>query len=254
MYNGNINDEELALFLEDLYVPNFTIKLSTALNSDLFQVETIKEGSIYKLYPLFNTKTISSTNPEDKIFDNKMIICTQQEKETRLSFISDPEAEVEDYIEYGEYYELGHQLTQEEFNGLISLLRHFRTHDDPLTLKQGLINGKYADYNFNINGTTITDKGILITRETLANLGTVTMTNNKFHWSTYTLELQVYHVTDYNITEEDTEDSVIETLEVVLEPGVETTIPFDKLDYDYVVLFGANVHITHDKPVLWESD
>ena len=47
------------------------------------------------------------------------------------------------------------------------------------------------------------------------------------------------------------EDNIVEeTLSVVLENGVAKNIPFNTLDYNYIIGFDAVVEITHDKPVL----
>ena len=68
-YYTNIANEELQYF-HGLQVKNFTIKLSDINTSWLFKIEEIIEDSIYKIYPLFYTQEITSSNPDDKILDN----------------------------------------------------------------------------------------------------------------------------------------------------------------------------------------
>ena len=54
-YFTNITNEELQYF-HNLTVPNFTIKLTDVLTSNLFKKETIISGTLYKIYPLFYCK------------------------------------------------------------------------------------------------------------------------------------------------------------------------------------------------------
>ena len=82
MYYTNIANSELQYF-HKIPVKNFTIKLGDILTSGLFKTEEIIEDTIYKIYPLFYTQEITSSNPDDKILDNKCVLCTPQEnKET----------------------------------------------------------------------------------------------------------------------------------------------------------------------------
>ena len=119
MYYSNITNSELAYF-HNRPVHNFTVKLSQILTSPIFKVEEIITDSIYKIYPLFYTGTITSSNPNDRILDNKVIICQKLEsteennQETYFTFISDETADIVDYSEYGTYYEIGDQLTESQ--------------------------------------------------------------------------------------------------------------------------------------------
>ena len=65
MYYDNIANTELQYF-RNLMVSNFTIKLSDVLTSDLFKIEEIVADKFYKIYPLFYTNTITSSNSLDK--------------------------------------------------------------------------------------------------------------------------------------------------------------------------------------------
>ena len=60
----------------------------------MFKVETIIADTIYKIYPLFYTNTITSSNSDDRILDNKCIICNKKDKETYITFISDENEEI----------------------------------------------------------------------------------------------------------------------------------------------------------------
>lgn len=252
MYYTNITNEELQYF-HNLKVPNFSITLTDLLASDLFEVETIITGSVYRVYPLFYTGRITSTNSNDRIIENKCIICQQNTNETVFTFISDETQPVTDYSLYTDVYSIGDNLTQNEFNNIIRLLRTNNVHTDNFNIKQGTVNGEYADYIFDIDSTTLTDKGILITDETLTNLGTVKLTNPVFNNSQYTLKLNVYHITDVNSFDNGSDNVVVDTLTIVLEKDVEINIPFNTLDYNYVIGFSAVVEITHNLPVIHGS-
>jgi hypothetical protein len=104
-------------------------------------VEEIITDSIYKIYPLFYTGTITSSNSNDKILENKCIICQKTENETFLTFISDENSEIVDYSEYGTYYEIGDQLTESQFNAYISLLKQNVRHTGSFRISQGKLKG-----------------------------------------------------------------------------------------------------------------
>ena len=257
MYFTNIANEELQYF-HGLKVPNFTIKLSDILHqtsgsydNKLFMIEEIVTGSVYRIFPMFYTGEITSSNSSDKIIDNKVIVCKKETKETYITFISNPDEEIQDYSSYGTYYSIADSLSDAQFNSIVDLLRNNTVHSDSFRLKQGLVTGEWADYTFDIDGTTIVDNGILITDETLTSLGTVMMTNPKFHYTTYTLKLNVYHMTDINVCDDISDNNiVVDTLSIVLVEDEEVTIPFNTLDYSYVVGFDATVEIKHDVPVI----
>ena len=249
MYFTNIANKDLEPF-HKLPIPNFSITLTDMLTSPLFKVETIQTGSLYKIIPLFYTGSITSTNKDDRILENKAIIAEKKTKETHYTFTNTPGEETLDYIEYGTYYEHGDELTDAQFNSIISLLLKQTIFNDNITLNNGQVPGTYASYTFDIESTTVIDTGILITRETLTNLGTVTLNDPTFNNATYTLKLTVVHNVDVNITEVDDDNTETSTLEVELSPGVAVDIPFETLDYNYVVLKDATVSIKHDKPFI----
>jgi hypothetical protein len=257
MYFDNIANPELQYF-RNIKVPNFTIKLSDILHqtggsydNKLFLIEEVVTGSVYRIFPMFYTGKINSSNPSDHIIDDKVIVCKKETTETYITFISDEDAEIQDYHSYGSYYGIGDSLTDAQFNSIVDLLRTNTVHNDSFRLKQGLVTGDWGDYTFDIDGTTIVDNGILITDETLTSLGTVMLTNPKFHYTTYTLKLDVYHMTDINVCDDVSDDNIVkDTLSIVLVEDELVTIPFNTLDYSYIVGFDAKVEITHDVPVI----
>ena len=254
-YFSDISDTELCS-LDKPYAPNFSIKLSDilhktggAFDNKLFKIDEIVTDSVYRVYPMFNTKQISSTGASDKVFENRLIICKKETAETYVTFISDETQEVQDYSSYGTYYSIGDSLTDAQFNSIVDLIRTNTVNTDAFRLKQGLVNGNWADYTFDIDGTTVTDQGILITDETLTSLGRVMLTNRKLHYTTYTLKLKVYHITDINICDEESAIEV-DTLDIELVEDEWVTIPFTLLDYNYIVSFDATVEILFDVPVI----
>ena len=84
MYFSNIGDTELGQY-HSLVCNDFKMTLTDVLSSDLFKVETIVSDSIFKVYPLFYCNSIKSNNYDDKVLDNKCVIC-KKETDTILSF------------------------------------------------------------------------------------------------------------------------------------------------------------------------
>ena len=257
MYYSNINDDEVKMF-HGVTAPNFTIKLTDILHktggsfdNKLFKIEEIVSGKVFKIYPMFNTVKITSSNSNDKIMDNRLIIAEKTSKETRISFISDEDEDIEDYVSYGSYKSIGDNLTTAEFNAIVQLLRNNHHLTENLHIKNGTLNGEYGDYTFDIDSTTIVDNGILVTNETLTNLGTVTLTEPSFNNATYTLYLTVYSYDDVNImTDETTTDPTITTLEIELIKDTPVNIPFNTLTSSCIVSFEATIIIKQDKPVI----
>ena len=241
MYYSNIANSELQYF-HNLLVSNFTIKLSDLLTSDLFKVDEVISNSIYKIYPLFYTNNIISSNTNDKILDNRCIICQKQEnKETYLTFISDENADIQDYQSFAEYFDITDNLTTEQFNMIVSLLFSLTS----------TCTKNYAKYTFNVDNCTITDAGIVIDDDTRQAEPKIKLENNVFHYSTYTLQLSILHYTGVNILDDSTEDYiVVDTMELELPPNEWVTIPLTDLEDGYIISLNVNVKITHDKPVM----
>jgi hypothetical protein len=231
---------------------NFSINLTDILDSDFFKVTAITNG-IYKIIPLFNTGNIASSNNEDKILDNNVIIAEKKDKETYYTFSSNDDS-VEDYLAFGEYYTVGDTLSIADYNGIVSLLRENITTTENISLKNEQVQGIFGKYVFDLESVTITDRGVLITNETISNLGTVKLQNPVFSNSSYELHLTIKHMTDYNVNPDNSTDHIItENLIVELEENEEVIIPFNQYNYNYTVLFNAEVKIKHDRSIIMEG-
>ena len=250
-YYTNISNPELYYF-HQIPVKNFTIKLSDINTTWLFKTEEIIEDTIYKIYPLFYTQEIKSSNQNDKILDNKCIICTKQEnKETYLTFISNPDEEITDYISWAWFFEIGENLTTDQFNMIVSLLRQNTIHNDTFSILEET-QGNYGQYLFNVDGCTIIDSGIVIDDETRQAGVSVKLMDNVFHYSTYTLQLDIIHYTGVNILDDVSPSDfiVVDTMELELLPNELINIPLDDLEEGYIISIHTNVKITHDKPII----
>ena len=84
MYFSNIGDAELGQY-HNLVLNDFKMTLTDVLSSDLFKVEEIVSDSIFKVYPLFYCNEIKSNNYDDKVLDNRCVIC-KNATDTVLSF------------------------------------------------------------------------------------------------------------------------------------------------------------------------
>lgn len=149
-----------------------------------------------------------------------------------------------------EFKAISDELTTEEFNAIVSMFRHFKTIKKPLRINEQVL-GDYGTYNFNMDGVTFVDNGILITNETIHAEPSVMLTDNQFTHSTYTLTLQVLHNTSLNILDDYITDfKVVETLDLELIPDEEITIPVDELEQGYIISFDSFIEIKHDKTIM----
>lgn len=82
MYFSSIANHELVNFHGKVNV-NYHVKISEVFNNKLFIVEEM--GELLKVIPLFYTKTITSSNPNDHIIENKVILC-ENNNDTVLYF------------------------------------------------------------------------------------------------------------------------------------------------------------------------
>ncbi len=244
MYFDNISNAELNKLPKE-YMPNFNIKLSVALTHDLFKVEEIVDDTIYRVYPLFNCKTIQSSNPNDRIFENRLIICTKKATETYLTFISNEEEPVQDFNDMGSYFDIGDGLSTAQYNDIVQLERMYNTIHQPLHIQTDLITNNYGVFDFKFSGL-ILDNGIAIS--SLTNLK-VKLSNPAFSHSTYTLQLKVLRIENTNI-EEATENKTIIPITITLKNGKYVNIPISDLEVGDVILFDCDLIITHDIPTL----
>lgn len=249
MYYSTIMNKELQYF-HNRPVHNFTVKLSQMLTSPLFQVEEIITNKIYKIYPLFYTGTITSSNSNDKILENKCIICQKTENETYLTFKKD-DGEITDFSDYGTYYDIADKLTTKQFNAYVSLLRQFVKHSEEITISDS-VTGIYGNYLFDIDGTTLIDSGMIVTDETIQAEPKVKLIDNVFSASKYILKLTILHYTGVNILDDVTPSDFIvkDTLEIELEKNKWINIPVTDLQTDYIIDLNATIEIDHSNPII----
>ena len=145
------------------------------------------------------------------------------------------------------YKTIGESLAEDEYNAIIYLLRNNKQFTDNINVQNNTA-GEYGSYIFNLESATIIDDGVLITNETLTNLGTVKLVDPVFINSNYTLYLKVYSYEDIGIM--DKTDITETELVINLVKNTPVTIPFNTLDLNTIVGFDARVEITHDKPVI----
>lgn len=253
MYFTNITNEELQYFKREA-INNFNINLTDILSSNLFKIEEIVSNSIYRIYPLFNCEKIISSESDNIILENKCIIVTKKDNESYFNFISKELETIYCQNKLTGYKNVGDSLTTEEFNGLVQVLKHGVPFKEEIKIDKSNIQGLYGEYIFNLNSSTVVDDGILITNETLESLGTVLLDNPIFKDSQYVLKLNVYHISDININNENTSNIEVTPLEITLNKYVAVEIPFSTFEKDYIVGFDATVEITHNKPVIRQSN
>lgn len=249
MYFTDITNPELQYF-HGLNVKNINLSLTEILSSDLFIVETIITDSIYRIYPLFYCKKITSSNNDDKILENKCIIANKNTEETYYDFVSDDDEFIR-LIKLTGYKQINDALTVNEFNALVYRLKQNYPFKEEIQINNSTVHGKYADYLFNLESTTIVDNGILITNETLTNIGTITLINPRFRNSIYTIKMKVYSISDVNVcTDASTDNITVTPLTITLQYGTPVNIPFETLDLDHVIGFDATVNIVHDQHII----
>ena len=255
MYFSNIANKEVQYF-KGLNVSNFTIKLADVLHktgnvydNKLFKIEEIVSNSIYRIVPLFNCELISGSNENDIILDDTCIIAHKEDFDTYFTFINDVDGDIQDYSSYGTYHSIGDNLSNAQFNHIVSLLRNSILHEDTLRINN-VVEGLYGDYEFDVDDVSYLDTGIRITPETISAEPKVRLTNPVFRWSRYTLKLSVLHYTGVNILDDISPSNfkVVETLTVELSKNEWVDIPVEDLEQDYIISFDCVVEISHDKP------
>ena len=248
MYFGNIADKELVKYPKPT-INNFSIRLSDILHktggtfdNKLFKVEEIITDKLYKIYPMFNCTEINSTNSTDEIFDNHLIICTKEDKETYITFKSN-DSGTTDYLDYGTYYEIGDDLTTNQFNRIVSLLRRTPIQHS-IRIQPHTIETDYGILDFQFTGL-ILDNGIKVTDLTTLKCK---LSNPHFRYSNYHLNINVLRLGNPNIETEDAQDKTIIPLTVDLEKDVWVDIPTTDLETGDIILYDCILNITHDKP------
>ena len=145
------------------------------------------------------------------------------------------------------FKDLADDLSTSELNAIYYLLRKNTVLIDSIDLRNNSITGLYGKYDIDLDKCTVIDEGVLITEETKDNLGSITLSDSIFQFSTYELILTVKHYSDWNIESETSIDNIeTSTLIVELRDGEETIIPFNRLNLNYIVEFDAKIRITHN--------
>ena len=254
MYFKNISDPELNQ-LPKPYAPNFSIKLSDilhktngAFDNKLFRIEEIVTGKLYRIYPMFNTKRIESTNPNDRIFENRLIICTKETSETFVTFISDENSEIQDYSNYATLYSIGDSLTTSQFNSIVQLIRANTNITEDIRISTDTVITDYANYDFSFDDGIILDNGIEVTNSTTLKCK---LSNPVFHYSNYTLNIKALRITNTNSEDDDdTDNKTIIDISTVLTNKEFVDIDTSNLQVGDIILYDCIVNITHDKSVI----
>ena len=261
MYFTDITNQELCAF-HGLNVPNFTIKLTDVLHqtsnvydNKLFKIEEIVSDKVYKIYPMFYTGKIISSNPNDRIIDDKVIIVEKTSDVTYLTFISDENDDIQDYQSYGTYYNIGDTLTTSQFNSIVSLFRQFGGITKRGKLNQDIIQGDYGEYDFSIK-TGFIDKGILINSNHLTTDTDfhIKLSNAIFPHSNYILQMKAMRITDVGVFGEtnDDDDEGVSYIEVNVNliNGEYVHIPITDLQVGDILLYDCELVIDHTKPII----
>ena len=152
------------------------------------------------------------------------------------------------------FKKIGDNLTNADYNGIISLLRHFITHSETILIRD-TVNGEYGTYNFDLGDSTIIDAGIVISDETRTAQPKIQLKDNFFKFSTYTLKLTIMHYNGVNILDNITDNLIEkETLELELIPNQWINIPISDLSDGYIISLNAEISIKHDKPEIHYID
>ena len=141
---------------------------------------------------------------------------------------------------------IGDNLTSAEFNAYVCLLRNFVTLNETFRIQDTII-GEYGRYDFDFNDSTLTDKGVLITSETLSATNTISLSNPLFMSSNYHFVFNLINITDYNQLSEKEDYIETEQLEVILNSDEDSAI-IDLSPYDegMVLLLDCRLIVTHD--------
>ena len=228
------------------------MSLTGILNSSLFHIENMG-NSIYRIYPLFYCNNIVCSDDDNRILDTRCIIAILKNSETFFSFINNPDGSIYDFSNESYYpaYSIEDNLSMNDFNRLVYILRKNTKHYDTLEIKNNiLIKSDYGEYTFDLKDSTVSDEGIIITPRTLGNACTVTLTNPVFINSRYYLHLKVKKINNINLCADDNNPIVTSEIIVPLVRNVPVEIPFTDIELYDVISFDASVEIVHSEPIL----
>lgn len=148
------------------------------------------------------------------------------------------------------YKQIGDNLTVNEFNGVISLLRDNTKLNEKIQINTSTVKGNYGEYVFDFQEATVLDNGILITNETLSTIGTVKLTKAVFPHSNYFLDLKIYSSEDVGISDMEHTDYIITELTIPLRSDMAVNIPFETLEMNNIINFDATIRINHKDLVI----
>ena len=148
------------------------------------------------------------------------------------------------------YKQIGDNLTVNEFNGVISLLRDNTKLNENIQINTSTVKGNYGEYVFDFQEATVLDNGILITNETLSTIGTVKLTKAVFPHSNYFLDLKIYSSEDVGISDMEHSDYIITELTIPLRSDMAVNIPFETLEMNNIIDFDATIRINHKDLVI----
>ena len=144
------------------------------------------------------------------------------------------------------YKNIGSKLTDNEFNGIIHLLKKNTVLYDEISLENNNIVGTYANYNLSLNIASILDNGILIVNNSY--IGTIELKNRLFADATYTLKLTVFFKDNETMGFND--DAIETELEIVLKENTPVNIDFNTIGKQIIVGFNALVVISFNEPLI----
>lgn len=145
---------------------------------------------------------------------------------------------------------VGSILSTNEFNDYVTLMRYNFILTENININKSLIEGEYANYQFDLSDATIVDNGVLINDITLATEIKVSLVNPTFSHSNYNLKFRVMSIEDYNIYNENRQSMIsYETYEVTLNQNDdEVILDLSEFDNNQILLFTVDVEIKHNIP------
>ena len=248
MYFSNIGNAELTHFHKTLGA-DFSMSLTEILSSDLFNVEPIIDGSLYRVYPLFYCKEVISSNSNDRNMDNRCLILEKTNHETYLSFRTNGASDnILINTSILDIKDIKDSLNVNDFNALVYRLRQkgvingsINFEDNPTSV------GVYGTYEISDDDQLRNDTGFIINDKIKNNPLTVTLVNPFFLNAKYTLTFTVRSLTGANVCIEEYEDYT-STDTFSIELIEDTPVQLDVTGYanDSVIDFNVEVSVSFD--------
>lgn len=249
MYFTNLTNKELEHF-KGIKIQPMKLLSNDNTNFDNLFVRDRLTAVGWRKIALFNCDSISSADETNVVLRNKGFIHGTELEEHYICFENNDDdlpLVYADWHDYPNFYTLGDSLSTEEFNAFIQLIKMGKSFVDSIELDKPS-SYRYGVYSTDIKGQVV-DKGFLVTGVTLENDNYITLSGNVFENSSYDLSLKVMRISDVNLL--DVYDNIsYRTINVSLTPDVPTLIPLTNVNENDVILFDAEVHISHDKPVI----